>query len=272
MFVSHFGIIKACMKAYIDNLKRFRPLMRQLVIRNIKVRYRKSILGVFWTLLNPLLIMIVLSVVFSNIFKFEIEYYPVYILSGQVVFNFFSEATNFSMMSILSNAPLIKKIYVPKYTFPFAAILSSIINVMASFAALVIIMVFMRMPLHWTILLSFIPIIFLIIISTGVGLMLSAFAVKFRDLLHFYSVFLTALMYLMPVIYPMSIIQNAPVIFEIVSYNPLTIILDMFRDLVMYGCLPDLISVLVILVICLGILVLGLFVFCKKQDKFILDI
>lgn len=260
------------MKAYINNLKRYQPLLSELVIRNIKVRYRKSILGVFWTLLNPLLMMVVLSVVFSNIFKFDVANYPVYILSGQVIFNFFQEATNNSMTSIMSNGPLIKKIYVPKYMFTFSAIVSSIINVLASFAALIIVMVFMRMELHYTILLSFIPIITLTIFASGVGLILAAYAVKFRDIVHFYGVFLTALMYLMPVIYPMSIVESVPVVNKIVAYNPLTIILNAFRDFVMNGCFPDWAPFLIVSGISIVILFLGLFVFYRKQDTFILDL
>lgn len=260
------------MKAYVKNLKRYQPLLIELVIRNIKVRYRKSILGVFWTLLNPLLMMIVLSVVFSNIFKFDVENYPVYILSGQVIFNFFSESTNQSMNSIIMNRDLIKKVYVPKYIFTFSSVVSSIINVLASFAALVIVMLFMRMDLHYTMLLSFLPLILLFIFSTGVGLILAAYSVKFRDIIHFYSVFLTALMYLMPVIYPISIIENVPVVNAIVAYNPLTIMLNMFRDLVMNGVFVDLLQFVIILIISIAVLMLGILVFYKKQDTFILDL
>ena len=196
------------MKAMLDNLLKFKPLLTELVIKDIKIRYRKSILGVFWTLLNPLLMMIVLSVVLSNLFKFDIANYPVYILSGQLIFTFFSESTSNAMSSILLNAPLIKKIYVPKYMFTLSSIISSMINVMASYAALIVVMLFMRMELHYTIFLSFIPVLALSIFATGVGLILAAVVVKFRDIMHFYSVFLTALMYLMPVIYPMSILEG----------------------------------------------------------------
>ncbi len=216
--------------------------------------------------------MVVLSVVFSNIFKFNVTNYPVYILTGQVIFNFFSEATNESMMSILSNAPLIKKIYVPKYIFPFSAILSSLINVMASFAALIIVMLFMRMELHFTILLSFIPILILMIMATGCGLILSALVVKFRDVVHFYGVFLTALMYLMPVIYPMNILDNVPIVREIVAYNPLTILLNTFRDLSMNGVFPQLEIFILLFLISIALFGCGLLIFYKRQDTFIMDI
>lgn len=216
--------------------------------------------------------MIVLSVVFSNLFKFNIEHYPVYILSGQVIFNFFSESTNASMTSILANAPLIKKVYVPKYIFTFAALVSSVINVLASYAALILVMLAMGMELYYTMLLSFVPILLLFIFSLGIGLILASYVVKFRDIEHFYSVFLTALMYLMPVIYPIEIVKNVPVVNVIVEYNPLTIMLNMFRDLVMNGKMFDPVVFLILLAISVGALALGLFVFNKKQDTFIMDL
>ena len=146
------------MSRYFQNLKKFLPLLKELVSRDIKTKYRRSILGVFWTLLNPLLMMIVLSVVFSHLFRFQVENFPVYLLCGQVIFNFYNDATTSAMSSILANASLIRKMYIPKYLFTISKILSSVINIMASFCALIIVMVFMRIELHLTILLSIIPI------------------------------------------------------------------------------------------------------------------
>lgn len=260
------------MNQYISNFQKFRPLLRELVTRDVKIKYRKSILGVFWTLLNPLLMMLVLSIVFSRLFRFGVENYPVYILSGQVIFNFFSESTSSAMSSILNNAQLIKKIYIPKYLFTLARISSSVINIMASFSALILVMVFMRMELHYTMFLGIIPIICLIIFSTGIGLILATITVKFRDIMHLYSVFLTALTYLMPVIYPMSLLEGMPWVYRLVSLNPLTMILNMFRNLVVYGIMPGISSFIIVFVIAIGTLAAGLVVFYKNQDKFILNL
>ena len=152
--------------------------------------------------------MIVLSVVFSNLFKFDVEYFPVYLLSGQLIFNFYSEVTTCSMSAIIENGPLIKKVYVPKYLFILARTFSSTINLLASFTALIVVMLAMRVELHYTVLLVWIPLAFIVAFSLGMGLLLSAIAVKFRDIMHLYSVFVTALMYLTPVIYPMSILPE----------------------------------------------------------------
>lgn len=256
------------MKTLIENFNRYRPLLNELVTRDVKTKYRRSVLGVLWTLLNPLLMMIVLSIVFSQLFKFKIDNYPLYLLSGQVVFNFYSEATTSGMNAILINAPLIKKVYVPKYMFVFSRIISSAINLMAAYSALIIVMLCTRAQLHYTVVLSIIPISALVIFSLGVGLILATYAVKFRDIVHLYSVFTTVLLYLTPVIYPIDILPSWVKI--IVYLNPITSILEMFRGFMIYGSMPGIYTIAMTIIPSVLALVVGLRVFYKNQDKFIL--
>ncbi len=258
------------MKKYIDNFLRFKPLLTELVARDIKIKYRRSVLGVLWTILNPLFMMVILSIVFSNIFKFDIENFPLYILSGQVIFNFYNDATTSSMTSILGAASLIKKVYIPKYLFVLSRIVSSFINLMASFSALLVMMVVTRAELHWEIVLSIIPLIMVVGFSLGIGLILAALTVKFRDIMHLYSVFITGLMYLTPVIYPMSILPET--IKKIVLLNPLTNYLIMFRDVMFNSTLPSLGDVTIGVIEMVFALVIGVWVFYKKQDEFILNL
>ncbi len=258
------------MTRYIQNFKKFQPLLNELIARDIKIKYRKSVLGVLWTLLNPLCMMIVLSIVFSNLFKFDIEYFPVYLLSGQLIFNFFSESTTNAMSAIIANGPLIKKIYVPKYLFVLSRVFSSTINLLASFTAMICVMLAMRIELHYTVFLVILPLFFIVVFSLGVGLVLSAITVKFRDIMHLYSVFVTALMYLTPVIYPMSILPDW--LRPIVLYNPITNILLMFRGVMLYNSLPSVSSIVIAVIECIVMLALGLYVFYKNQDDFILNI
>lgn len=258
------------MSRYIQNFLKFRPLLNELVARDIKIKYRRSVLGVLWTILNPLFMMIVLSVVFSNLFRFDIENFPVYLLSGQVIFNFFNDTTTTSMGAIIGNSSLIKKIYVPKYLFVLSRVLSSFINLMASITALILVMLGMRVEMYWTVILVPIPLLFLVAFSLGVGLFLSAITVKFRDVMHLYSVFTTALMYLTPVIYPMSILPDWLLI--IVKANPITNILIMFRDVMMNGRVPSLEGIIIAVVEVAVALGIGLYVFYKNQDQFILNI
>lgn len=258
------------MSVYIRNFLKFRPLLEELVSRDVKIKYRSSILGVLWTLLNPLLMMIVLSVVFSNLFKFDIENFPLYLLSGQVLFNFFNEATTNAMSAIVGNAALIKKVYVPKYIFVLSRICSSFINLLASFTALIIVMIATRSELHWTVLLSFIPIGLLVLLSLGIGLLLSAVTVKFRDVMHLYSVLMTVLLYLTPVIYPISILPEW--LKSLVMWNPLTNIIMMFRGLVLYNTMFEWKSLGITFVETAVFLAVGIFVFYKNQDEFILNL
>lgn len=258
------------MSVYIQNFMKFQPLLSELISRDIKIKYRKSVLGVLWTLLNPLLMMIVLSVVFSNLFRFDIENFPLYLLSGQIIFNFYNDATSTAMTAIIGNAALIKKVYVPKYLFVISRVFSSFINLMASFTALMLVMIATRAELHWTVILSLIPLALLMLLSLGIGLILAALTVKFRDIMHLYSVFTTVLMYLTPVIYPMSILPEW--LEKIVLLNPLTNILMMFRDVMINNTLFDFWALIVAIVETIFFMVMGLYIFYKNQDQFILNI
>lgn len=258
------------MSTYIQNFIKFRPLLNELISRDIKIKYRKSVLGVLWTLLNPLLMMIVLSVVFSNLFRFDIENFPLYLLSGQIIFNFYNDATSTAMSAIVGNAALIKKVYVPKYLFVISRVFSSFINLMASFTALLLVMVATRAELHWSVLLSVVPLALLMLLSLGIGLILAALTVKFRDIMHLYSVFTTVLLYLTPVIYPMSILPEW--LEKVVLLNPLTNILTMFRDVMINGLIFDVWSLIIAVAETAFFLALGLYVFYKNQDQFILNI
>ena len=258
------------MSTYIQNFLRFQPLLSELMARDIKIKYRRSVLGVLWTMLNPLMMMVILSVVYSNLFKFDVENFSIYLLSGQVMFNFFSESTTTAMSSILGNASLIKKVYVPKYLFVLSRICSTSINLMASFTALIFVMLVTRTELHYTILLVWIPIALLVVFSLGISLLLAAITVKFRDIMHLYSVFVTALMYLTPVIYPMSILPSWLV--YIVNANPLTNYLTMFRDVMINNTVFGIWSLILGIIEAGAALVIGLYVFYRSQDTFILNL
>lgn len=258
------------MVQYIQNFKKFQPLLYELVARDVKIKYRKSVLGVLWTLLNPLLMMVILSIVFSNLMKFDIENYSLYILTGQILFTFYNESTSGAMTAILGNASLIKKVYIPKYLFVLSRIASSSINILSSFCALILVMLFTRTELHFTMFLVVIPLVYLIIFSLGIGLILAALTVKFRDVMHLYAVFLTALMYLTPIIYPISMLPDWVKI--IVNLNPLTGILNIFRDVMIYNTIPSAMEFFVSLIVACLTLALGFWVFYKQQDDFILNL
>ncbi len=254
---------------------KYRALINQLVMRDIKTKYRRSVLGLLWTVLNPLLMMTVLSIVFSYFFSRygDVENFPVYLLCGQVIFNFFNESTSIAMGSIVHSGELIKKVYVPKYLFPITKVMSSGVNLMSSMIALVIVMVATRSKVTPTVLLAVFPLLYVLLFSTGVSLFLSAAAVSFRDLMHLYSILTTAWMYLTPVIYPMSILDGAPrwAVF-IIQANPLTAFIKIFRAVVLDGVTAPWILHVQSIIWCVIALTVGSIVFKKSQDQFILKI
>ena len=258
------------MRSHLENFMKYRPLLYELVARDVKIKYRKSVLGVLWTLLNPLMMMTILSIVFSNLFRFDVENYSLYLLAGQILFNFYNESTSGSMTSILGNAALIKKVYIPKYLFVVSRIASSSINILSSFCALILVMLFTRTELHFTMFLVVIPLAYLVFFSLGIGMMLAALTVKFRDIMHLYTVILTALMYLTPIIYPIEMLPGW--VRVIVNLNPLTGILNIFRSVMIYNTVPSISQFLISFVIVCVTLVLGFWVFYKQQDEFILNL
>ena len=246
------------------------PLLNELVIRDIKVRYRKSFLGILWTILNPLMMMLVLVVVFSHFFRSEIDNYPVYILTGQLVFNFFSSATNMGVQSIIWNASLIKKVYVPKYLFPFSVVASCLVNFGFSTISMILVMIITRAPFYWTILAFPIPTICLVMFTLGVALILAAVSVYFRDIVHFYGVVLTAWMYFTPIFWSTSMLPDY--LRRLLMFNPLYHFLRYFRLILMENTLPSLADHAVCFLMGAGMLTLGLYVFARLQDNFILHV
>lgn len=258
------------MRKYIETYKKYRYLLEDLIVRDLKVKYRRSFLGLLWSILNPLLMMLVITAVFSSIFRFNVAYFPIYYLTGATLFNFVVESTNTSMTSIIMAAPLIKKVYIPKYLFPLEKTLFAFVNLFFSLFAVMIVILVLRMPVYWTILLFPIPLIYTLFFAIGLSLILATANVFFRDIEHLYAVWTTAWLYLTHIIYPLDILP--PAIQRIVTFNPLYYYIEYFRQLTMYGQIPDLRMNLICLSYSVAFLAIGLLVFKGKQDKFILHI
>ena len=254
----------------IRTFERYSFLLHQLVSRDFQLKYRRSILGVLWSVLNPLLMMIVISSVFSYVFRFKIENFPVYLILGQTLFGFFSEATTGSMTTIIFSAGLIKKVYIPKYIFPVEKVLFSFVNFFISLIAVVIVMLIFRIPFHGTLLFLPLLLLYLLLFTLGIGILLSCAAVFFRDIIHIYGVFLAAWTYITPIFYPIDSVS--PVMQKVLMFNPMTHYVLYFRDITMYGVVPTLRSNLLCLVVGVVSVTVGLLVFRRKQDKFILHI
>ena len=250
------------------NFSKYRPLIRELVTRDLKVKYRRSVLGYVWSILNPLLMMLLQSLVFSYMFRNDIENFPLYVICGNTLFSFFNESTNMGMGSVLGNSSLIKKVYIPKYIFPISRVVSSFVNLVFSLAAILLVMLITRSPFHLTILLIWVPLGLLFLFCCGLTLLLSALAVYFRDLQYLYSIVTMAWMYATPLFYPISMLPGFMV--TIVKLNPLYHYVNFMRCLVMYGTVPGPNTWLACGAAALAALALGLAAFRKLQRNFIL--
>ena len=256
-------------KQQISTFNRYKHYLKLLVKRDFIAKYRKSILGVLWSLLNPLLTMLVMTVVFSYLFRFQIENFMVYLLGGLLIYNLFGESTTLAMTSVINNEGTIKKIYVPKYIFPLSRVLSSLVNMLFSFIAFLLVFIFTGAPFNWTMLLIPIPILYTFTFSLGMAMLISCLAVFFRDLTYLYGVFTLTLMYLTPLFWPVDILQDWMV--PIIGLNPLYHFVDYFRSVALWGVVPDLWSNMVCIGYALAALCGGTYIFMRQQDKFILN-
>ena len=237
-----------------------------------------SVLGVVWSVLNPLLMCLVYWAVFSSLMDMRgsgIDNFPVFLMCGQLLFNFFNEATSSSMSSVLSAAPLLKKVYIPKYIFPLEKCCFAMVNCVFSFVALALVMVFTGSPLHWTILEVIYPLVTLFFFSLGVGLFLAAATVFFRDIMHIWSVFVTALLYFSAIFYDptqMTFSIGGFNMQQIIKLNPMYWYITGFRRTLMWGIPLDFNMLAVCGVCALLSMLVGVQMFRKTQDRFVLHI
>ncbi len=263
-------------KNILNNFKRYQFLMSQLITRDFKVKYKRSVLGVVWSLLYPVLMMTVMAMVFSQMFRFSVEgiNYLVYLMTGIVMFQYFSEATNNAMTSVVGNFGLINKVYIPKYIFPVAKCIFVGINFVLTLIPWLILIILTQFGLgtypasiNWYYLL--IPYIFLcfFLFTVGIGLLLSCISVFLRDMFYIYGIILTIWNYFTPVFYSIDILPAS--LQTLFKFNPLYQFITSVRSIVLYGARPSITTLIILGLIGVGTLLIGAFVFKKKQDKFI---
>lgn len=255
----------------IRTLMKYKDLIGELVSRDLKLKYRRSFLGYVWSVLNPLLIMLVLTVVFSTMFSKNIENYPVYLLCGRTLYDFLKASTNNALKSVTGNAQLLKKTYVPKYIFTLAKVTSCMVDMVLSFGALAIVMIITGAKFYWTILLFPLVVLQIYIFCCGLGFLLAMMNVFFRDIQYIYQAVMTAWLYLTPIIYPLERLPEK-VQFVVKAFNPLYYYVAQFRDLVYYGRFPGPRIFWGGWLIAFLMLVIGVWAFQKKKDEFILYI
>lgn len=257
------------MKKRIQVLLDYRFLLKQLVVKDIKLKYRRSFLGYLWSILNPLMLMLVVVIVFSHMFRYQIENYPAYLIIGQTLFSFMTEATNLALVSINENSSLMKKVYVPKYIFTLSKVTSSLVNMLFSLGAMLV--VFIATRVQFSIYMLFIPVIILEVyfFCLGLGLFLAQATVFFRDLQYLYGVLTTAWMYLTPIFYPLEQLpEQLQGIIRV--FNPMCNYIAQFRTVVLQQQIPSVHDVGIGFAIGFVFILFGAWAFYKQQDKFIL--
>lgn len=272
--------------SFLESFK-YIDLLGQLVSRDLKLKYRRSFLGYLWSILNPLLIMIVMTVVFSTMFGMKLPNFAIYLLCGRTIFEFINVSTGKALGSITDNAVLLKKTYVSKFMFPLAKITSSMVDFVFSMGALVIVMLFLSI-VNGECLFSFYNLLFPIVVvqayvfSLGLGFLLAELHVFFRDIRYIYNAITVAWMYLSAIFYDANMLNAMPWVKYIVEYcNPAYIYIKQFRDLLwmgtnglefVYHTRLFAVNVLLGSAYALVMFAIGVFFFKRKQDKFILYI
>jgi len=247
------------------DIVQYRDLIFQLVRRDMVARYKRSMLGIAWTMLQPLGMMIVLTIVFSRLFN-QIDGYAAYVLGGLMPWIFFSQTTTSAIQQSVWGGTLMRRIYVPYTAFPASAIGTGIVNLLLSVIPLLAMTLIVGRPIRWTILFLPIPIILLAAFALGVGLLLSSLAVRFPDIAEMYQIILQAWMYLTPIMYPADILPEA--IRKLQLLNPMYYLILLFRVPIYDGVLPSLPLILAATAISLVTLTIGWIYFSHQTDKF----
>ncbi len=242
-------------------------LFSELVKRDFKKKYKRTYLGMIWSLLSPLLTLLVMSLVFKNFFGNDMEHYTIYLFCGNIVFSFFSEATNGGMSSLLENASIFTKINVPKYLFLFSKNVSTLINFGLTFIVFLIFCVIDGVAFTPCFFMLIVPIFCLVIFNLGVGLILSAMFVFFRDIQYLWSIFVMLLMYMSAIFYPVD--RFSATVQKVFHINPVYVYIKYFRSIVLDATVPSIELHLLAIGYALFAFVVGAFIYKRFNHRFL---
>lgn len=247
-------------------LLEYSELIKNLVVSDLKVKYQSSVLGFAWSLLNPLLMMLVLYAVFSNVFKFQEEHFALYLLIGIIGWRFFSLGTTTAMTSIVGKPSLVTKIFIPREVLTFSMTMSAFVSSILEFAVLIPLLLILGASVSATILLF--PAVHLLyfIMVYGISLILASLYVYFRDLNQIWDILLQMGIYTAPIIYPLSLVPQKYMFYYML--NPITRMMMMYRDILLYGTVPSTSDFLIVAGFGFGFLALGSMVFKKLSPRF----
>lgn len=255
------------MRADLLELFGSQQVLIELVKRDLKVRYKRSVLGLVWTMLSPLLLMGVTTLVFSTFFKFAIHNFPIYMMSAYILWGFFQQGTVAASSSFLDSAGLARKIYVPAALFPLASVTGAAVNLVLSLIPMVLIVLLTGGQLSWAMLSLPVALVLTAVFTYGLGLILATAAVFFNDVIHTYQVVLAAWVYLTPIFYPASIVPpQYSLIFDV---NPLFHMISIFRDPIYQGTWPEPIDLGISAAYAFGAALIGWWFFERSRNAFL---
>ncbi len=255
------------MQATWNKLKKYQFLFEELVKRDFKRKYKRTVLGMAWSILSPLLSLLVMRVVFSHFFAGTIEHYTTYLFCGNLVFSFFNESTSQGMYSLMDNASIFTKVNIPKYLFIFSKNVQTLINFGLTLAVFLLFCILDRVLFTWKFIMLFYPIILLLLFNIGVGLILSALFVFFRDIQYLWGVFTLLLMYASAIFYPVD--TFSPSVQRVFLANPVYLFIKYFRCIVLDGAVPSFPFHLYMLLVSVLVVGLGGWIYKKYNTQFL---
>ncbi len=248
-------------------LKRYQFLFEELVKRDFKKKYKRTILGVAWSVLAPLLTLLVMRLVFTQFFGRNMEHYTTYLFCGNLVFSYFNESTLQGMTSLVGNSGIFTKVNVPKYLFLFSKNVQTLINFALTLVVFVLFCVLDNITFTWRWIMLVYPVVCLLLFNIGVGLILSALYVFFKDIQYLWSVATRLLMYMSAIFY--TIDQYEPMVQNLFLLNPVYLFIRYFRKIVIEATIPTVWFHLLMLADVLIVLGIGCWMYKKYNTKFL---
>ena len=250
----------------LGELWRYRFLVWNFVSRDLKVRYKRSVFGFVWVMLNPLLTMAVLTIVFSYIFRFNTPHYAAYLLSGLIMWNLYSQGSTAAMASIQTGGHVLRKLYVPPSAFVASAIGSALVNFFFALAPFFALSIVDGVRLTWTCVFMVVPVLLMTMFTAGIGLIVAALIAFFNDTYEIYQVVLQAYYFIVPIFYPVETLSGK--LRSLEKFNPPFLFMDMFRTVTINGQMFRLHEALAATLMALVVLLVGWICFTRVEDKF----
>ena len=256
------------MNMFMNKIKQYQFMFSELVKRDFNKRYKRSVLGILWSMIAPLFQLLVMSFVFDRVFGDSMEHYTIYMFAGQLMFNYFREATDNGMQSITSNAGIITKVNAPKYLFLISKIMAASINFLLTLVIFFIFVIAYRVTITWKFIFIIFPIICLFVLIVGTGLILSAMFVFFKDVQYLYDIFTIALMYFTAIFYDVKIFEGS-IVAKLIYLNPVFVYINYLREIVLHNNIPSLTYHLYCIFYALLILRIGMWMYKKYNYMFL---